>query len=109
MLKPKFLIPFDADRFHRQAATFDELLSEHFMTRPASSFQRRRAELAILATIREHYAGNTSRFIGRITADGKRLDAIICRLANPAPCPTAPRPEWVVDAPLILYALTRVC
>jgi type 2 lantibiotic biosynthesis protein LanM len=97
----------DLARLYRRAASFDELVSDAFVTRPASRFQSNRAKLAVLGMIREHYAGDHERYRQRIEAGGLSVTSVVDRIANPAPRPDAVPPLWLTDIPDILSALGR--
>jgi type 2 lantibiotic biosynthesis protein LanM len=88
-----------------RAATIDELLSDHFESRPGQGDDAALAERRLAAWCQSSASGDSALFRRRLARDGLSHEAVLARLAAVRDGAPVPRPVWVDDATWIETAL----
>ena len=99
---------FNIDDFYRNAATFDELLSDDFYTDPALVIDSQRVNAILKAWCAASASGNWDAFVLRLLKDGWSLDFVSARLAGARPKRALAYPLWVRDAQWVLQNLQLI-
>ena len=87
----------NAKEFYQKSVTFDELLSDQFLTITANTEQLNAAKLKLSSWCETTFRGDWTLFTKRINRDNLDVDFIIKRFANSRIVGDTKLPEWLDD------------
>ena len=96
------------DDFYRNAASFDELLSDDFFTDPALTIDPQRVRAMLSSWCDASGAGNSEAFVQRLAKDGWSLEFVSARFAGARPKRSRIYPLWVRDAQWVFNNLQSI-